>query len=90
MSKIINIDGKVVKIGDDNGKIITVPITDLTFSNPKVGDQVEIYKDKNDVIVNLSKTKMAIPSLKKTKCEQKATGSNWLYCWCNCFSSMCN
>lgn len=71
MSKIININGKVVKIGDDNGKIITVPITDLTFSNPKVGDQVEVYKDKNDVIVNLSKTKMAISSLKKPNVSKK-------------------
>ena len=71
MSKIININGKVVKIGDDNGKIITVPITDLTFSNPKVGDQVEVYKDKNDVIVNLSKTKMAMPSLKKPNVSKK-------------------
>lgn len=71
MSKIISISGKVVKIGDDDGKIITVPITDLTFSNPKVGDQVEVFRDKKDTIVNLSKTTMSMPNIKKLNINKK-------------------
>ncbi len=71
MSKIINISGKVVKIGDDNGKIITVPIAALTFSNPKIGDQVEVFKDKSDVIVSLSKSKLTVPGLKAPKISKK-------------------
>lgn len=64
MPKIINISGKDVKIGGDDGKIITVPIAALTFSNPKIGDEVEIFRDKKDVIVNRKKAAMKMPTLK--------------------------
>lgn len=52
MSEIIAIEGSVVKIGSDDGKIVSVPIASLKFTDPKVGDKVKVYKDKDSTIVN--------------------------------------
>lgn len=70
MAKIISIEGVKVKVGGDDGKITTVPIASLTFPNPKVGDQVEIFKDGNNIIVN--KTKAKNRGERKIKINKKA------------------
>ena len=51
MSEIISIEGNVVKIGNDDGKIVSVPIASLNFSNPKIGDKVKVFSDKSTTIV---------------------------------------
>lgn len=51
MAEIISINGAVVKIGLDDGKVISAPIASLDFSNPQVGDKVKVYKDDKNYIV---------------------------------------
>jgi hypothetical protein len=64
MPKIISINGAKVKLGDESGKVTTVPIAALTFAGPKVGDQVEVFKDGSDVIVNRAKAQgVAMPKV---------------------------
>lgn len=45
MAEILSINGAEVKIGEDDGKVVTTPIASLQFSNPKVGDKVDVYRD---------------------------------------------
>lgn len=52
MPKIISIEGSKVKIGNEDGKVTTAPLASLTFASPKVGDQVEVFKDGGDLIIN--------------------------------------
>lgn len=51
MSEILKIEGSTVKIGMDNGKVVSVPIAYISYPNPAEGDQVKIYKDGNAYIV---------------------------------------
>ena len=51
MAEILKIDGAKVKIGEDSGKVATVPIASLQFANPQVGDKVEVFRDGDDFIV---------------------------------------
>lgn len=51
MSEILEINGKIVKIGEDNGNITKLPLAALQFSNPIVGNKVRVYKDGENVIV---------------------------------------
>lgn len=51
MHKIIKIEGTSVWIGAEDGSIIKTPIATINFANPKVGDEVDIYKDGETTIV---------------------------------------
>lgn len=51
MAEILSINGAEVKIGEDDGKVVTTPIAALQFANPKVGDKVDVYRDGKDFIV---------------------------------------
>ena len=51
MAKIIKIDGEIVSVGTDDGKIKEVKVSDLNF-NPSVGDEVEVFKSEDSVIVS--------------------------------------
>lgn len=51
MSEIIKINGSEVKIGEDNGEVVTVPLAALQFSNPQTGDKVEVFRDGKEYIV---------------------------------------
>lgn len=52
MAEIIDIQNDKVKIGQDDGSVITVPISAIKFENPKIGDKVKVYKDGKSYIVN--------------------------------------
>lgn len=56
MSEILKINGSEVKIGEDNGEVVTVPIATLQFSNPQVGDRVEVFRDGKEYIVRREKS----------------------------------
>lgn len=56
MAKIIKIDGEVVSIGTDDGKIKEVRTVDINF-NPAVGDEVEVFENENSIIVSKKKIK---------------------------------
>lgn len=51
MAKILNINGSEVKIGEDDGGVVTVPLAALQFANPREGDEVEVYRDGKDFII---------------------------------------
>lgn len=51
MAEILSINGAEVKIGEDDGKVITAPIATLQFANPKVGDKVEVFRDGDNFII---------------------------------------
>ena len=70
MAEILKINGNEVKIGTDGGKVATVPIASLTFADPQVGDQVNIYKDGNSFIV-----KKAAPAAGANLVQNSADGS---------------
>lgn len=55
MSEILKINSAEVKIGEDNGEVVTVPIASLQFSNPQVGDKVEVFRDGKEYIVRREK-----------------------------------
>ena len=54
MAEILSINGAEVKIGEDDGKVVTTPIASLQFANPKVGDKVDVYRDGKNFIVKRS------------------------------------
>lgn len=54
MAEILAINGSEVKIGKDDGEVITTPIATLQFANPKVGDKVEVYQDGDNYIIKRS------------------------------------
>lgn len=56
MSEILSISENTVKIGEDSGSIIEVPIASLHFAEPKVGDKVRVYKDDKAYIVKKEET----------------------------------
>lgn len=55
MAKIIDISGGEVAIADDENKITRLPIATVQYSNPRIGDQVTIYKDGKQKIVKPSR-----------------------------------
>ena len=51
MAEILEVNDSTVKIGDDSGKIVNLPIAALHFPDPKIGDKVKVYKGDKTVIV---------------------------------------
>ena len=51
MAEILKISETQVKIGTDDGKVVTVPIASIAFADPREGDKVNIYKDGSAYIV---------------------------------------
>lgn len=51
MNKIIGVKGDKVQIGVDSGRIITVNSSQLNFL-PQIGDEIEVFRDGNEVIVS--------------------------------------
>ncbi|MGC4018842.1 MAG: hypothetical protein QM793_06230 [Muricomes sp.] len=56
MAKIIKLDNEIVSIGTDAGGIDEVRLSDLQFS-PQVGDEVEVFKTENRIIVTKTEKK---------------------------------
>jgi len=54
MAEILKINDKEVKIGTDDGKVVTVPLSSVNYDNPREGDKVKVYKDDKDYIVTQS------------------------------------
>lgn len=51
MAEILQIEGDKVKIGTDDGKVVTVPLKNLNYEEPQKGDKVKFYKDGGEYIV---------------------------------------
>ena len=59
MAEILNINGSKVKIGEDDGNVITAPLAALQFANPQVGDKVDVYRDGKEFIIKKSDDSVA-------------------------------
>lgn len=79
MAEILSINGADVKIGEDDGKVVTVPIAALQFANPKVGDKVDVFRDGENFIVRKS----------SGSCDAAADGvksvNKHIFVWVGCF-----
>lgn len=53
MDEIISIIDGQVKIGQDDGNVMTVSIDSIQYPDPKIGDKVKIYRDGEAVFVTL-------------------------------------
>lgn len=51
MSEILVISDSTVKVGHDDGTVAVLPLVSLHFSNPIVGDKVNVYKVGDAFIV---------------------------------------
>lgn len=52
MAEILKINKKEVKIGTDEGKVITVPPSAINYDDPQEGDKVKLFKDGKNYIVS--------------------------------------
>lgn len=55
MSRIIRIESAMVYIGENDGSIFKTPISTISYANPQIGDEVQIFKDEDLTIVTLNK-----------------------------------
>lgn len=79
MAEILSINGADVKIGEDDGKVVTVPIAALQFANPKVGDKVDVFRDGENFIVRKNADSCST-SVEGEKCINKH-----IFAWIGCF-----
>ena len=56
MAEILKMSETEVKIGTDDGKVITVPIASVAYANPQEGDKVNVYQDGKAYIVKKAAT----------------------------------
>lgn len=56
MAKIIKVNGDIISIGTNEGRIKEVRAADINFT-PNVGDEVEIFETENDLIVTKKEEK---------------------------------
>lgn len=56
MAQILKIDGNKVKIGTDDGKVITVPISSIAYPDPRENDAVKVYQDGKEYIIKKAST----------------------------------
>lgn len=80
MAEILSINGAEVKIGEDDGKVITTPLASLQFSNPRVGDKVDVYRDGKNFIIKRS-SNCATASL----VDGERSINKHIFVWIGCF-----
>lgn len=73
MSTIIKIEAGNVSIGMDNGEIQDVPIATLNFTNPQIGDKVNVFQNGDNVIV--SHDEAQVPAATRDNIGTTASGN---------------
>lgn len=56
MAEILKIEDGKVKIGMDDGKVITVSLASVAYAEPREGDKVTVYKDGSEYIIKKTST----------------------------------
>lgn len=79
MAEILSINGSEVKIGEDDGKVITTPLASLQFANPQVGDKVDVYRDGKEFIIKKS------DSCSSTNVEGERSINKHIFVWVGTF-----
>lgn len=83
MAEILKIDGDKVKIGNDDGKVVTVPLSAVNYDNPKEGDKVKVYKDGKDYIVTRSGS--SIDGIYETDAKGNKKINKHVFVWVGAF-----
>lgn len=88
MSEIIKIDGGKVTIGLDNGSMTDVPIASIGYSNPQIGDKVQVYSNDNQVVVRLvqqpqQNLNVSVSASPYSAVEKKI--NKHVFCWVGAF-----
>ena len=65
MARILSVSSETVEIGEDNGTLTEVRISDLSFS-PRVGDIVDIFRSENSLRVVLAQNKLGGESVSQS------------------------
>lgn len=83
MAEILKISGDEVKIGTDDGKVVTVPIKSVNYDNPKEGDKVKLYKDGKNYIV--TRAGASVDGLYETDTKGNKRINKHLFVWVGTF-----
>lgn len=51
MSEIVSVDGGTIRVGGEDGTITNEPIAAVQYANPRVGDQVRVYRNGDEVVI---------------------------------------
>ena len=75
--EILKISEKRVLLGDENGRLETLPRTAIAFAFPSIGDLVDVYRNENTVIIVKAEPQMNEDSLEddSTPVESESTQS---------------
>ena len=79
MAEILKIEGSKVKIGTDDGKVVTVPIASVAYANPQEGDKVKLYQDGKTYIVKKEDT--IIDSVYRTDTNGTRSINKHVFVW---------
>ena len=79
MAEILKINDKEVKIGTDDGEVVTVPLKSINYDNPEEGDRVKLYKDGKEYIV--TRDGSSLDGLLNTDAKGNRTINKHLFVW---------
>ena len=79
MAEILKVKDTEVKIGTDDGKVVTIPISSIGYADPQVGDKVNIYKDGKTYIVK--KVASSTNSIYETEANGSKSINKHLFVW---------
>lgn len=74
MYRVLKIDGDTVFLGSADKKLLTADKADFNYSEPKVGDEVRVFK--NDTIMILAKEETVQKSIPDNISENSSVSSN--------------
>ena len=83
MAEIIKLTEKEVKIGTDEGKIVTAPLSSINYDGPAEGDKVKIYKDGSNYIV--TRDGSALNGVMETDAKGNKKINKHLFVWLGAF-----
>ena len=83
MAEILKIEGDQVKIGTDDGKVITVPIANISYPDPQEGDKVNVYKDGSTYIIK--KASVVMDGIYQTEPNGGKSINKHLFVWVGTF-----
>lgn len=85
MAEILKVDGNKVKIGDDDGNVITVDIKDVNYDNPQEGDKVKLYKDGKKYIVSKAASSASMDGIFEIDSKGYRKVNKHLFVWVGTF-----
>lgn len=85
MAEILKITSKEAKIGDDNGKVITVPLKSINYSDPQEGDKVKIFKDGKNYIISKDNTSTSMNGVFEIDSKGYRKINKHLFVWVGTF-----